>query len=250
MARPKIIAGNWKMNCSPAQTKKLLKSLLKGIKPKRGVTIVVCPPFVSLTTAAKLLKKRKILLGAQDVSENKNGAFTGDISAEMLKSIGVRFVIIGHSERRQYHKETDDLIHAKITRALEANLVPVICIGETLSQRNENMTEQIVIQQLNAAIAGFNNNQLRQIVIAYEPVWAIGTGKTASPEMAQEVHKLIRNQLSLKNLEIAQKVPIIYGGSVKPVNAAGLFSQPDIDGALVGGASLDAKSFITILGVA
>jgi triosephosphate isomerase len=250
MARPKIIAGNWKMNCSPAETEKLLKGILKTYKPKRGVIAVVCPPFVSLITAAKFLKKRKILLGAQNVSENKNGAYTGDISAEILKSAGVKYVIVGHSERRQFHAETDDLVHAKITRVLEANLIPIVCIGETLAQREANKTEDIVTQQLNGAIAGFNLDQLSRIVIAYEPVWAIGTGKTASPEMAQQVHQLIRSQLAQKHNELANKIPIIYGGSVKPDNAPGLFDCPDIDGALVGGASLDAGSFIAILNAA
>ncbi|MGH8016404.1 MAG: triose-phosphate isomerase, partial [Candidatus Zixiibacteriota bacterium] len=250
MARPKIIAGNWKMNGSPAQTEKLLKALLKRAKPKRGVTVVVCPPFVSLPIAAKIVKNKKILLGAQDVSENKNGAFTGDISAEMLKSIGIKYVIIGHSERRQYHHEDDSVVNSKTLRALKRGLIPIICIGETLPEREAGAIKSIVAQQLSGAIRGLESAQLKRIIIAYEPVWAIGTGKTATPEMAQEVHLFIREQLALVNPTLAKSIPIIYGGSVKPENALGLMSQPDIDGALVGGASLDADSFISILGAA
>ncbi len=247
MARPKIIAGNWKMNCGVAETENLLKSLIKGIKPKKGVTTVVCPPFTSLQTAARMLKGRSIKLGAQDLSENENGAFTGEVSAEMLKSVGVKYVIVGHSERRQYHKENEKIVNTKASRALQTGLVPIICIGETLQERQEDKTEGIVTQQLEGATASFESSELKKVIIAYEPVWAIGTGQTATPEMAQKVHRFIRNILENRVPELANSIPIIYGGSVKPENAAGLMAQPDIDGALVGGASLDAKSFITIL---
>jgi len=247
MTRQKIIAGNWKMNCNVAETEKLLKSLIKGIRPKRGVTVVVCPPFTSLQMATKILKGKSIKLGAQDLSEHENGAFTGDISAKMLKLVGVKYVIVGHSERRQFHNENDKLVNAKAHRALQTGLIPIICIGETLQEREGEKTETVVVQQLDGAIADFGNNELKKIVIAYEPVWAIGTGQTATPEMAQVVHRLIRDKLGKLAPELAKSIPIIYGGSVKPDNAAGLLSQPDIDGALVGGASLDAKSFISIL---
>lgn len=247
MVRPKIIAGNWKMNGTAAQTEKLLKALIKGIIPKRGVTVVVCPPFTSLPLAAKILKHKKIKLGAQDLSDQENGAYTGDISATLLKSLNVKYVIVGHSERRQFHQENDQLVNAKAWRALQAGLTPIICIGETLEQRQKGNTEVTVNQQLDGAIGGFGNSELEKVVIAYEPVWAIGTGKTASPAMAQDVHRLLRNQLVDKAPDLGIIVPIIYGGSVMPENAAGLLSQPDIDGALVGGASLDAKRFISIL---
>ncbi len=247
MPRQKIIVGNWKMNCNVAETEKLLKSLTKGIKPKKGVVIVVCPPFTSFQTAAKLLKSKKIKLGAQDLSEHDNGAHTGDISAGMLKSAGAKYVIVGHSERRQNHNESDQLVNAKASRALKAGLIPIICIGETLKERENGMTEAVVTQQLDGVISGLGNSELKKVIIAYEPVWAIGTGKTATPEMAQEVHRLIRDSLANLAPKLSKLIPIIYGGSVKPDNAAGLLSQPDIDGALVGGASLDAKSFISIL---
>ncbi len=247
MARQKIIAGNWKMNCTPAETEKLLKAILGKYKPRKGIVAVVCPPFTSLATASKIIKNRKIKLGAQDVSENDNGAFTGDISAKMLKAGGIKCVSVGHSERRQFHGEFDQKVNAKARKALDTGLTPIICIGETLRQRESNMTETIVIQQLDGSIAGLLTADLMKVVIAYEPVWAIGTGKTATPEMAQQVHKIIRDRLKQMDSKVASTVPIIYGGSVKPDNASALMSQPDIDGALVGGASLDAKSFLSIL---
>ena len=247
MPRSKIIAGNWKMNCTPAESEKLLKAILKKYKSQKGVIAVVCPPFTSLATAAKIIKNRKIQLGAQDVSEHNNGAFTGEISAKMLKAGGVKYVIVGHSERRQFHGETDQKVNAKARKVLETGLIPIICIGETLKQRESEMTETVVSQQLDGAIAGLKEADLRKVVIAYEPVWAIGTGLTASPEIAQQVHWFIRDKLKLVNPSIAATVPIIYGGSVKPDNASALLKQPDIDGALVGGASLDAASFISIL---
>ncbi len=247
MARQKIIAGNWKMNCSPAETEKLLKAIIKGHKPRKGIVAVICPPFTSLATAAKIIKSSKLLLGAQDVSEHNDGAFTGDISAKMLNACHIKYVIVGHSERRQFHGESDQKVNAKARKALEADLIPIICIGETLQQRESNMTEPIVIQQLNDSIAGLEAADLMKIVVAYEPVWAIGTGKTATPEMAQQVHKIIRDTLSQVNQKAALSVPVIYGGSVKPENASALLKQVDIDGALVGGASLDAKSFLSIL---
>ena len=247
MARKKIIAGNWKMNCTPAESEKLLKAILRKYKPKKGVVAVICPPFTFIEKAAKILKNRKVLLGAQNASENENGAFTGEISTKMLKAGGVKYVIVGHSERRQFYGETDQIVNAKSRKVLETGLIPIICIGETLKQRESKLTETIVSQQLDGAIAGINEADLKKIVIAYEPVWAIGTGRTASPEMAQQVHKFIRDKLKLVNSNIATIVPIIYGGSVKPDNASALMSQPDIDGALVGGASLEADSFISIL---
>lgn len=247
MARQKIIAGNWKMNCTVAETEKLLKAILKGARTVRGTKIVICPPFISLPVAVKILKKKRIELGAQNLSEFDDGAFTGEISGKMLKSLGVKFVIVGHSERRQFFHETSEIVKAKAKQALKFGLSPIICIGETIKERQASLTQEIVQQQLTASMAGFAESELNRVIIAYEPVWAIGTGKTATPEIAQEVHAFIRSILTKITPKLAQTVPIIYGGSVKPENAAGLLSQPDIDGALVGGASLDAKSFISIL---
>lgn len=247
MTRTKLIAGNWKMNCTVAESEKLLKAILMGARTVRGTKIVVCPPYTSLPIAAKILKNKKVELGAQNLSEFDDGAFTGEISAKMLKSLGIKYVIVGHSERRQFFHETNEIVKSKAKQALKNGLSPIICIGETIKERQGNLTQEIVQQQLTASTAGFAESELKKTIIAYEPVWAIGTGKTATPEIAQEVHAFIRATLAKISPKLAQTVPIIYGGSVKPDNAAGLLSQPDIDGALVGGASLDAKSFISIL---
>lgn len=247
MARTKLIAGNWKMNCTVAESENLIKAILNGAKTVKGIKIVVCPPFTSLPNVAKILKGKKIELGAQDLSEFDDGAFTGEISGKMLKSLGVKYVIVGHSERRQFFRETSEIVRTKAKQALKNGLSPIICIGETIKERQLHQTQEIVQQQLTASTAGIAESELKKAIIAYEPVWAIGTGKTATPEMAQEVHTYIRSILSKMSPKLAQSIPIIYGGSVKPENATGLMRQPDIDGALVGGASLDAKSFISIL---
>jgi triosephosphate isomerase len=248
--RQKIIAGNWKMNGTVAETEALLKALLAGKSPTARATVVVCPPFTSLQISCNLLQGSDVRVGGQDMSEHPKGAFTGEISAEMLLTLGVSFVILGHSERRQYHAESDDLINRKAKAALSAGLTPIICIGETLTERESGRTEQIVGTQVDGVLAEFGEAELRKIVLAYEPVWAIGTGRTATPEMAQQVHRFIRERISRIDSGAAAKLPLLYGGSVKADNAKLLLSEPDIDGALVGGASLKADEFIGIINAA
>lgn len=246
--RQKIIAGNWKMNGTIAEAEALISALLRGNTRTDGVIVVVCPPFTALSSASKLLQGKHIALGAQDMSQHPKGAYTGDISAEMLLTLGVSYVILGHSERRQYHAESDELVNVKAKAALAAGLTPIICIGETLTERERGLTEQIVGKQVDGVLAGFETAELDRLVIAYEPVWAIGTGRTATPEMAEDVHRFIRERVS-KNVgaQAAERLPILYGGSVKADNAKGLLREPDIDGALVGGASLKANEFIGII---
>jgi len=245
--RKVVIAGNWKMNGTIAETKSLINGLLTGNSSSDLAEVVVCPPFISLSAAANLLKDSQIAVGGQEMSEHDKGAFTGEISAEMLLTVGASYVIIGHSERRQYHAETDALVNAKAKRALAVGLTPIICVGETLKQREADQTEVVVGTQVSGTIAGLTTEELKKTVIAYEPVWAIGTGKTATPEMAETVHSFIRDQLTAIDKKAADLIPILYGGSVKPDNAAGLLSQPNIDGALVGGAALKADDFIAII---
>jgi len=235
------------MNGTLAETERLISDLLKGDAKFGRVEVVVCPPFTALETAARLLKGSPIGLGGQNMSEHEKGAFTGEISAEMLLTVGASWVILGHSERRQFYAETDKLVNAKAQRALSSGLTPIICVGETLAEREAGRTETVVGSQIDGCLTGFGESELNKIVIAYEPVWAIGTGKTATPEMAEEVHRFIRGRLTAKSKSAAERLPILYGGSVKPDNAAGLLSQPDIDGALVGGASLKAGDFIGII---
>lgn len=245
--RKKIIAGNWKMNKDVAESVKLAEELRRTqLAPE--VTAIVCPPYTSLTEAAKILNGSAIKLGAQDVSVNDDGAYTGEISIRMLKSAGCAYVIVGHSERRQYFKESDELINAKAKKVLANALIPIICVGETLQEREGGITEKVVSRQVKGVMAGIPAEDAVKVIIAYEPVWAIGTGKTASPAQAQEVHKLIRSLLtSLYSSDVAEKITTQYGGSVKPDNAKELLSQPDIDGALVGGACLKADSFAAIV---
>ena len=245
--RRKIIAGNWKMNGTLAETEVLIRALLGGLPPNSRAQVVVCPPFTALETAARLLAGSPIALGGQDMSPHEKGAFTGDISAAMLLTVGATYAILGHSERRQYHAETDQLINAKARRALDSGLSPIICVGETLDEREAGMTEQVVGKQVDGTLSGFSADDLRRTVIAYEPVWAIGTGRTATPEMAEAVHCFVREKLVARDQAAAQVVPILYGGSVNAKNAAGLLKQPNIDGALVGGASLKADEFLTII---
>lgn len=245
--RQRIIAGNWKMNGTVLETEQLIKGFLVGNPNNEKVTVVICPPFTSLYVAAKLLDGSHIALGAQDMSEHERGAYTGEVSAEMLLTLGVRYVILGHSERRQYHAEDDRLVNAKVKTALAAGLTPIICVGETLQQREAGKTEQVVGRQVKGTLAGLAPDLIAQTVIAYEPVWAIGTGKNATPTMAQEVHEYIRWIVANTDKEVAEVLPILYGGSVNPKNARGLLSQPDIDGALVGGASLKAADFVAII---
>ncbi|MBD3333869.1 triose-phosphate isomerase [candidate division GN15 bacterium] len=245
--RKTIIAGNWKMNKTATEAEALLRGLLDGDSRTDKAQLLVCPPYTALETAGKLLKGSHIALGAQDISEHEEGAYTGDISAQMILTLGATYVILGHSERRQYHAETDQLVNAKVKTALNAGLTPIICVGETLEQRENNETESVVAAQVKGTLADLASDQLKNVVIAYEPVWAIGTGKTATPEQAQQMHQFIREKVAEKDTEAADLLPILYGGSMKPKNAADLLGQKDIDGGLIGGASLDADNFIGIL---
>lgn len=245
--RRKIIAGNWKMNGTLPETEKLISEILAEKNAGQKAEIVVCPPYVSLALASKLLAGSRIALGAQDMSQHEKGAYTGEVSGSMLLTVGASFVILGHSERRQYHAETDALVSAKAKLALKLGLTPIICIGETLAEREAGLTESVLAKQVAQSLSGFSTDDLSRSVIAYEPVWAIGTGKTASPEMAEEAHLFVRRQLSKIDSATAERVPILYGGSVKADNAAALMSRPNIDGALVGGASLVAADFLTIV---
>ena len=245
--RRKIIAGNWKMNGTLAETDNLIRALLAGDFKNSPAQVVVCPPFTALETSSRLLAGSRIALGAQDMSPHPKGAYTGDISAAMLLTLGVTFVILGHSERRQYHSETDQLINAKARQALAGGLTPIVCVGESLAERESGRTEAVVGEQITGSLADISADDLRKMVIAYEPVWAIGTGRTATPDMAEAVHCFVRDKLADVDRAAAEIVPILYGGSVNAKNAAGLLSQPNIDGALVGGASLKADEFIAII---
>lgn len=243
-----IIAGNWKMQNDINGSVELVSGLAAGMPAKINCEVVVCPPFTSLETVYSLAKNTKISLGAQNMHFEDSGAFTGEISASMLKSVGCKYVILGHSERRAIFGESNDWINKKIKKALSSGLLPIFCIGETLEERESNITFDVIKKQVVEGLKDITAAQMADIVLAYEPVWAIGTGKTASPAQAQEVHKFIRTLLSeLYGAAIAAEVTIQYGGSVKPDNAAELLSQPDINGALVGGACLKADSFIKII---
>ncbi len=243
-----IIAGNWKMNKTVAEALDLVQDLVREVQQVKEVDVVICPAFTALGEVSKKVIDTNIRLGAQNMSEQAAGAHTGEIAAEMLKEFLVRYVILGHSERRQYQEETDSLISKKALAAHAASIKPIVCVGETLEQRDSGVTNDVVGSQVKGSLAGLTSSQMLETIIAYEPVWAIGTGKTASSEQAQEVHHFIRGVLSdLHGDEVARQVRIQYGGSVKPGNARELMSQPDIDGALVGGASLDAKSFSEII---
>ena len=248
--RQKIIAGNWKMHKTNPEAVRLVKQLRSRLekKPARKSKVVIFPPFTALAPVAEELKGSSILLGAQNLFWEEEGAYTGEISAKMIKSTGAKWVIIGHSERRQYFQEDENTVNRKIHIALKNKLKVILCVGEKLEEREENLTKDIVLNQVEWGLKGFTSDELKQIVIAYEPVWAIGTGKTATPEQAQEVHAFIRDILgTLFEEEVGQRMSILYGGSVKPENAEGLLAQPDIDGALVGGACLKADSFHRII---
>ena len=250
--RKKVIAGNWKMNNDLSETQNLISKLTNGLsKEKINCDVIICPPFTSLMEASSLLKNTSIKLGAQNMFYEDNGAFTGEVSASMLKSVGCEYVILGHSERRTIFKETDDVINKKIKKSLTSGLKPIFCIGETLDEREKNITMDVINRQLTIGLNGVSEENLSNIIIAYEPVWAIGTGRNATPEQAEEVHNFIRNWIEDKySSATAENLVIQYGGSVKPDNAKDLLSQKDIDGALVGGACLKAESFIAIIKVA
>jgi triosephosphate isomerase (TIM) len=245
--KKKLIAGNWKMNGSLATNASLLKGIHAGLNAP-ACDIAVCVPAAYLAQCQNLLASSVIELGAQDVSQHESGAFTGEISVAMLKEFGVRYAIVGHSERRQYHGETDAVVAAKAQRVLGNGITPIVCVGETLAEREAGKTEEVVKRQL-AAVIHLNGHCISEIVVAYEPVWAIGTGKTATPEQAQQVHAVLRAQLKAATPQ-ADRIKILYGGSMNAANAAQLLSQPDIDGGLVGGASLKAPDFLTIISAA
>ena len=246
--RKLIIAGNWKMNKTVAEALDLVQALKRDLTSIKEIDIVVCPPFTALSAVSKAILDSNIRLGAQNMSEHASGAYTGEIAAGMLKEFSVRYVILGHSERRQFQKESDDLIAKKAAAAHAASLKPIVCVGELLEEREGGRTEQVVGGQLQGSLAGLSKAQMEETIIAYEPVWAIGTGKTATPQQAQDVHAFIRKRLEeLFDETVARRVRIQYGGSVKPANAREILSKPDVDGALVGGASLEIRSFSDII---
>ncbi|MDB5762598.1 MAG: triose-phosphate isomerase [Herminiimonas sp.] len=244
--RRKLIAGNWKMNGSLAAN----AALLAGIKAELGepaCDVAVCAPAPYFAQCQAALSGSTIAWGGQDLSAHESGAYTGEVAASMLRDFGCQYVIVGHSERRAYHAETNELVAQKMLRALKAGLTPIVCVGETLAEREAEQTGRVVGQQIDAVLAAVDTEALANIVIAYEPVWAIGTGKTATPQMAQEVHAILRAALAAKNTAAAAGVRILYGGSMKPDNAKELLAMPDIDGGLIGGAALKAPDFLAII---
>jgi triosephosphate isomerase len=245
MRRP-FVAGNWKMNGSVASNKALLDGIKAGLAAVTSTEVAVCPPFVYLRDVAGQLQGTTVALGAQNLSEQSAGAYTGEISATMLLDLGCRYVIVGHSERRAIYGESDVLVAKKFATARKAGLIPILCVGELLEEREAGTTEQVIARQLDAVLALEGIAAFAQAVVAYEPVWAIGTGKTASPDQAQAVHAFIRNKLAAQDATIADKLRILYGGSVKASNAVELFGMADIDGGLIGGAALQAEEFLAI----
>ncbi|MCD1126425.1 triose-phosphate isomerase [Jinshanibacter sp. LJY008] len=245
--RHPLVMGNWKLNGSRHMVNELIDGLRKEVSSVDGCDIAIAPPFIYLDQAKHQASGSRIMLGAQNVDINLSGAFTGETSANMLKDIGMKYVIIGHSERRTYHKESDELIAEKFAILKEAGLIPVLCIGETEAENEAGQTEAVCARQLDAVLKTMGAPAFENSVIAYEPVWAIGTGKSATPAQAQAVHKFIRDHIAKHDAKVAAQVIIQYGGSVNAGNAAELFSQPDIDGALVGGASLKADAFAVIV---
>jgi triosephosphate isomerase len=246
--RKLFIAGNWKMNKNVKEAKMLAIALKNKLVGVNDIKIAVCPSAICIDSVSQILKDSNIKVGAQNMYFEESGAYTGENSADMILSTGAEYVILGHSERRQYFGETDEIINKKIKFALEKNVLPIFCIGETLEQREANQAFNVIKTQLVNGLKNISNDEMLKITIAYEPVWAIGTGKTATKEQAQEIHKFIRDWLKeAYGVEVSEKIIIQYGGSVKPANAAELLGEPDIDGALVGGAALDADSFAKIV---
>jgi triosephosphate isomerase len=248
--RRQMVAGNWKMHGSRAANQALLAELEMTLKPEWPIDIVVFPPYVYLSDAVRTLEDGPIAVGAQDVCAESGGAFTGQVSAAMLRDVGCGYAIVGHSERRRWYHEDDALVARKFAAVLDAGLIPVLCVGETLDEREAHRTESVIARQLDAVIAMHGVGGFARGILAYEPVWAIGTGRTASPEQAQEVHSFLRNRIHAQDAKIARHLRILYGGSVKAGNAAELFSMPDVDGGLVGGASLNADEFQQICAAA
>jgi len=246
--RKRIVAGNWKMNMNNKEAQALAKDVAKVLGNVTDVDVVLCPTFTSISAVADSIEGSSLGLGAQNMHWEEKGAYTGEISANMLLTAGCRFVILGHSERRSYFGETDETVNRKLKSAIKAGLTPIVCVGETQEERESGVTEKIIETQVRGALEGVASADFDGAVVAYEPVWAIGTGLTASTEQAQEVHAFIRKLLaSIVGEEVAAKTRIQYGGSMKPANAAELLGQPDIDGGLIGGAALDAESFAGIV---
>jgi len=245
MRRP-LVAANWKMNGTRAGAVELTQAVAAALADTSGVDVALCPPLVLLDLVAGLIRDSNLILGAQNVARESAGAYTGEVSAEMLGESGCRLVLVGHSERRQYYSESDEVVAAKSARALQAGLTPVICLGETLDERESDTTQSVVARQLDAVMDNCGVGALGDAVLAYEPIWAIGTGRTATPEQANEVHAFLRQRVAAHDPQVAAGLRILYGGSVKSANASELFAMPDIDGGLIGGASLVADEFIEI----
>jgi triosephosphate isomerase len=248
MKKRPLIAGNWKMYKTASEAVTLVQTLKAAAHTVSNVTIVICPPFTALGEVSKVLKDTAINLGAQNMYCAPEGAFTGEISPTMLKDSGCRYVILGHSERRQHFKEDDFLIHEKVKTALKYSIIPIVCVGETLAERDAKKHFDVVKTQFDDSIGRLEKEDISKVVIAYEPVWAIGTGKTATPDQAEQMHSYIRRLLNERySQEVGNRIPLLYGGSVKPDNTRSLMEKPNIDGALVGGASLKAESFAQII---
>jgi len=246
--RKLLIAANWKMYKTPTEAQSFLHTFLPLVKDQTQGEIVICPPAVDLAPVVHAVKGTEVMVGAQNMHFAEEGAFTGEISASMLVALGVSHVILGHSERRQYFAETDDSVNRKLIAALKHHLIPIVCVGEHEEQRENGMTEEVLCRQISRALHQIDPTRLRPMIVAYEPIWAIGTGKTATPAIAAEAHLIVRSEVArLVGRPVADALRILYGGSVKPENAAALLSQPEIDGALVGGASLDPHSLTAII---
>lgn len=242
------MAGNWKMNKDLDEAVALVEKLKKSFKNKNKVEVVVCPSFTNLSAVNEITKDTDISIGSQNIYTEDKGAYTGEISASMLKSVGCRYAIIGHSERREYFKESNDFLNKKVKVALENNLIPIYCVGETLEEREADKYESVIKKMITEGLAGVSDEDLKKVVVAYEPVWAIGTGKTATPDQANAVHVFIRGLLvAMSDATVAEQISILYGGSVKPDNSTELMGMSDIDGALIGGAALKADSFLEII---
>jgi triosephosphate isomerase len=248
--RKPLVAGNWKMHGSRAENSALVSAIVQGLPGDDRVEVAVCPPFVYLADVIRAVKDTAVAVGAQNVCAEAMGAFTGEVAAAMLRDVGCRYVIVGHSERRQIYREDNALVARKFLAVQQQKLVPILCVGETLEEREKTETEQVVARQLEAVLAVAGGAAFAQAVLAYEPVWAIGTGKNATPEQAQAVHAFIRARLARQDAKMAGEIRILYGGSVKAANAGELFAMPDVDGGLVGGASLKGEEFMRICGEA
>ena len=244
--RKPLVAGNWKMNGTTSSARALVEGIVAGMDSVQAAEVAVCPPYVYLAMVRDLLAGSKVVLGSQDVAKEDPGAYTGEIAAPMLVDVGCTYAIVGHSERRSYYGDTDEVVAAKYERALREGLAPILCVGELLEEREADRTEEVVARQLDTVLDRVGAEAIGRGVIAYEPVWAIGTGRTATPQQAQDVHAFIRQRVAGRDAGVAEGVRLLYGGSVKGDNAAGLFANPDIDGGLIGGAALKVDDFLAI----